>query len=64
MSGIGTAIAQGILDVIGQAEGSGVGEATAQALRIMVLTYEEYEALLARIVELELALEPKAHIRI
>ncbi|MBA7473845.1 hypothetical protein ES707_09190 [subsurface metagenome] len=31
-SGIGTATAQGILDVIAQAQGSGVGEATVQAI--------------------------------
>ncbi len=62
--GLGQATGEIVIIILAQAAGSGIGEATAQAFRIVVLTYEEFAALEARIAELELALEPKAHFRV
>ncbi len=63
-SGIGSVSVEALINILVQARGSGIGEATTQALALVVLTSEEFATLQTRIVELELALKPRAHFRV
>ena len=61
-SGIGLSSIGALINILAHVQGSGIGEVTAKTSVLVVLTREEYEVLLARIVELELPPKHKAHI--